>query len=108
MAKFKEITSLYFETLRNVTKDKESWQKFLDCASSNFKYNFRDQVLIYAQRPDAIAVAEMEQWNKYFKRWINSGAKGIFLLDENNAQYGMRIVFDVTDTNRYGVKDYPI
>lgn len=108
MAKFKEITSLYFETLKNVTKDKESWQKFLDCASSNFKYNFKDQVLIYAQRPDAIAVAEMEQWNKYFKRWVNGGAKGIFLLDENNAQYGMRIVFDVTDTNRYGVKDYPI
>lgn len=109
MKKYNLITGLYFETLNDITSDKYSWQEFLDCASSNFKYNFRDQVLIYAQKPNAIAVAELEQWNRYFKRWVNRGAKGIFLLDESNSNYGMRCVFDVTDTNQYGMKkEYPI
>ena len=65
----------------------------------NYKYPFNDQVLIYAQRPEAVACAKIEAWNKQVGRWVNRGAKGIALLSEDNGYTNLRYVFDIADTN---------
>ena len=65
----------------------------------NYKYPFNDQVLIYAQRPQAVACAKIEAWNKQVGRWVNRGAKGIALLSEDNGYTNLRYVFDIADTN---------
>ena len=72
---------------------------FLECAAMNYKYPFNDQVLIYAQRPEAVACAKIEAWNKQVGRWVNRGAKGIALLSEDNGYTNLRYVFDIADTN---------
>lgn len=97
--KEKEITQLYLDTILEVAKDENSWLSFLKSASYNYKYRFDEQILIYAQRPDATAVAETTIWNKKLKRWINKGSKGIALIKEDNGEIGLRFVFDVSDTN---------
>ncbi len=104
--KEQEITELYLETIKNVSNDKEKWLSFLKSASFNYKYRFDEQILIYAQKPQATAVAETEVWNKKLKRWINKGSKGIALMTEKDGELGLRFVFDVSDTNSnmYGRK----
>ena len=77
----------------------ESWTAFLRSAAWQYKYPFEDQLLIYAQRPDAKACASMEIWNRNLHRWINKGTKGIALLRENGNRYHLDYVFDVADTN---------
>lgn len=104
--KEKQITELYFETTLNVGKNADNWISFLKRASFNYKYRFDEQILIYAQRPDAVACAETTIWNKKLKRWINKGSKGIALITEKEGELGLRFVFDVSDTNSdvYGRK----
>lgn len=104
--KEKQITELYFETILNVGKNADNWISFLKSASFNYKYRFDEQILIYAQRPDAVACAETIIWNKKLKRWINKGSKGIALITEKEGELGLRFVFDVSDTNSniYGRK----
>lgn len=104
--KEKQITELYFETTLNVGKNADNWISFLKRASLNYKYRFDEQILIYAQRPDAVACAETTIWNKKLKRWINRGSKGIALITEKEGELGLRFVFDVSDTNSdvYGRK----
>lgn len=104
--KEKQITELYFETTLNVGKNADNWISFLKRASFNYKYRFDEQILIYAQRPDAVACAETIIWNKKLKRWINKGSKGIALITEKEGELGLRFVFDVSDTNSdvYGRK----
>lgn len=104
--KEKQITELYFETTLNVGKNADNWISFLKRASFNYKYRFDEQILIYAQRPDAVACAETTIWNKKLKRWINRGSKGIALITEKEGELGLRFVFDVADTNSdvYGRK----
>ena len=104
--KEKQITELYFETTLNVGKNADNWISFLKRASFNYKYRFDEQILIYAQRPDAVACAETTIWNKKLKRWINRGSKGIALITEKEGELGLRFVFDVSDTNSdvYGRK----
>lgn len=104
--KEQEITELYLETIQEVSKNKENWLSFLKSASYNYKYRFDEQILIYAQKPEATAVAETTVWNKKLKRWINKGSKGIALMTEKNGELGLRFVFDVSDTNSnmYGRK----
>ena len=97
--KIKNINDLYEETLNNITSNANEWFSFLNCAAMNYKYSFSDQVLIYAQKPEAIACAEIEVWNKGMKRWVNKGAKGIALVTEINGYTVLRYVFDVSDTN---------
>lgn len=97
--KEKQITGLYLETILEVGKNVDNWISFLKRASYNYKYRFDEQILIYAQRPDAVACAETKIWNKKLKRWINSGSKGIALITEKNGELGLRFVFDVSDTN---------
>ena len=77
--KYQLLNELANETLKEITQSGESWIRFLNTASSNYKYSFNEQVLIYAQNPNATACADMETWNKRLKRWVNKGAKGIAL-----------------------------
>ena len=104
--KEQEITELYLETIQEVSKNKENWLSFLKSSSYNYKYRFDEQILIYAQKPEATAVAETSVWNKKLKRWINKGSKGIALMTEKDGELGLRFVFDVSDTNSsmYGRK----
>ena len=104
--KEREITKLYQSTALEVAINEEKWVEFLKKASYQYKYRFDEQLLIYAQKPDAIACAETKIWNEKLKRWINKGTKGIALITENDGITGLRFVFDVSDTNSkiYGRK----
>ncbi len=102
-SKLRLITDLYGETLTKISNNPEDYMSFLECAAMNYKYPFNDQVLIYAQRPNAVACAKIESWNKQVGRWVNRGAKGIALLSEDNGYTNLRYVFDIADTNsKYG------
>ncbi len=101
--KLETTKNLFNDEIQEITKNAESWIKFLDTASYNYKYNFSDQVLIYAQRPDAIACADIDTWNKRLHRWIKKGSKGIALLDNDGTS--LRHVFDISDTyDKFGRK----
>ena len=110
MGKIKETRKLYKDTINQVTKSEENWIAFLDSASWNFKYKFTDQILIFAQRPDATACAEMEnEWNKKCHRWVNKDANGIFVLSKDeNSPYPFRLVFDVSDTHNAKGTEYKL
>ena len=102
-SKLERISALSTETTRHLTDTPETWMRFLDSAAWFYKYSFADQVLIFAQRPDATTCAELELWNRVFNRWVNRGAKGIALIDDSGDRPHLRHVFDVKDTNnRYG------
>ena len=109
MGRITETRKLYKETLLEVTKTEENWLSFLDSSSWNFKYDFADQILIYAQRPDATACADISTWNNRVKRWINKNANGIFIFDnDENSQYPFKLVFDVSDTHNYKNTQYKL
>ena len=80
-AKFQLITELYDRTLRRVTANYQSWTGFLELPAITTNWPLDEQILIYAQRPDATAVLEMERWNKQFGRWVNRGAKSIAVFE---------------------------
>lgn len=98
-SKFQFITELYSRTLTRLTGDYESWTGFLRAACYNYKCPFDEQVLIYAQRPDATAVLELEKWNRQFGRWVNAGATGIAVMDEAHGKGRLKHYFDITDTH---------
>lgn len=97
--KYQLINEMASETLKEITQNGESWIKFLNTASNNYKYSFNEQVLIYAQKPNATACADIETWNKKLRRWVNKGAKGIALLSMENGRNVLRHVFDISDTH---------
>ncbi len=96
--KLQLITAISESTTRAAVKNPANWTAFLKTAVHNYKYPFQDQLLIYAQRPDATACAEIELWNK-LGRWVNRGARGIALIDDNGSRLTLRHVFDLSDTN---------
>ena len=98
-SKFQFITELYRATLAELTGDYESWTGFLRAACYNYKCPFDEQVLIYAQRPNATAVLELEKWNRQFGRWVNAGATGIAVIDEAHGKGRLKHYFDITDTH---------
>ena len=98
-SKFQFITELYRATLAELTGDYESWAGFLRAACYNYKCPFDEQVLIYAQRPNATAVLELEKWNRQFGRWVNAGATGIAVMDEAHGKGRLKHYFDITDTH---------
>ena len=98
-SKFQFITELYSRTLTRLTGDYENWTGFLRAACYNYKCPFDEQVLIYAQRPDATAVLELEKWNRQFGRWVNTGATGIAVMDEAHGKGRLKHYFDIADTH---------
>ena len=97
--KLERISRLALETSRSITSSTKRWKGFLDSAAWLYKYPFRDQVLIHAQKPEATACAEIALWNERLHRWVNRGAKGIALIDTSEEKPHLRYVFDVSDTN---------
>ena len=104
--KYQDIVNLYQEQLSQISASEESWKSFLDTASRFYKYSFPDQVLIYAQKPEATACASYNVWNQKMRRYINKGTKGIALLNESGTWYTLKYVFDVSDTHaRKGIPE---
>ena len=97
--KYQLITELYRTTLLSVTETPQTWKAFLRSACNSYKCPFDEQVLIYAQKPEATAVLEMEKWNTLFGRWVNKGATGIAVFEEKNGRSGLKYYFDVADTH---------
>ena len=109
-AKYQLITELYRRTGVAVAKNPQAWQGFLSSACRNYKCRFDEQLLIYAQRPDAVAVAKLETWNRQFKRWVNKDSKGIAVFDPKGRRNTLKYYFDVSDTHEgyYGSRLVPI
>ena len=98
--KFDLISELYERTCFAVTDNPVNWQSFLKTAGRNFRLRFDEQLLIYAQRPDATAVLEIERWNGTFGRWVNRGAKGIAVFeDADRSRQRLIHYFDISDTH---------
>lgn len=96
--RYHTLTALYTETIKDLSSDVHTWLNFLRSAGRNYKLPFEDQVLIFAQRPDATAVLEIERWNKGFGRWVNKGACGIAVFGEPGSRVP-KYYFDITDTH---------
>lgn len=100
MDKYEYIVNLAEKTAKRVSQNRESWMKFLTSAARIYKYPFKEQLLIYAQNPDATACASIEIWNKRMNCWVNKGSSGIALPDDT-ATYGhkLKYVFDVSNVH---------
>ena len=109
-AKYQLITELYQHTSAGIARNAQAWQGFLASACRNYKCRFDEQVLIYAQRPDATAVAKLETWNTVFKRWVNKDSKGIAVFDPKGRRNTLKYYFDISDTHEgyYGSRPVPI
>ena len=97
-SKYQIISELASQTARDITSKAERYTSFLVTAANNYKYSFKEQLLIHAQKPDATACAEIETWNR-LGRWVNKGTRGIALLVDRDTPYKLRHVFDYSDTN---------
>ena len=108
--KYQLITELYRRTGVAVAKNPQAWQGFLSSACRNYKCRYDEQLLIYAQRPDAVAVAKLETWNRQFRRWVNKDSKGIAVFDPKGLRNTLKYYFDVSDTHEgyYGSRPVPI
>lgn len=97
MRKYDFISILAQETAKEIVRNRNAWMQYLTTAARLYKYPFREQILIYAQRPDATACAPIEVWNERMHCWVNKGAKGIALIDEDRApRKRLKYVFDVS------------
>ena len=99
MRKYKLISALAEETAKEVVRNEENWRRYLNTASRLYKYPFKEQLLIYAQRPEATACASIEIWNEKMHCWVNKGAKGIALIDEDSFS-GLKYVFDISGVHK--------
>ena len=99
MRKYKLISALAEETAKEVVRNEENWRRYLNTASRLYKYPFKEQLLIYAQRPEATACASIEIWNEKMHCWVNKGAKSIALIDEDSFS-GLKYVFDISDVHK--------
>lgn len=108
--KYIEVKQLYKETIKDIRSNEDNWLQFLKSASWNFKYNFDDQILIYAQKPNATACAEMKEWNEKVtpKRWVNKDTKGIAIYAKEGSTLPLRFVFDISDTHNYRNTEYKL
>ena len=98
--RFNEIVRLAQDTFDRVSSSPGDWVDYLKTAARNYRYSFKDQLLLYAQRPDARACASIELWNNRMHCWVNRGAKGIALIDDSSPRPKLKYVFDVSDVHR--------
>lgn len=108
--RFELISALYDDVSKDVVRSPSNWQEFLKSSCNNYGLPFSEQLLVYAQKPDAVAVLPMASWNRKFGRWVNKGSKGIALFDVSNKNYPrLKYVFDVSDTHEgEHAKEVPI
>ena len=97
-SKYRIILEMASQTARDIASNADRYTDFLITAANNYKYSFKEQLLIHAQKPDATACAEIDTWNK-LGRWVNKGTKGIALLIDRDVPYKLRHIFDISDTN---------
>lgn len=103
--KLLKTQELFGEEISIITKNPSEWLKFLDTCSNNYKFSFTEQVLIYAQKPDATYLAEIEQWNRKLHRWIKKDTKGVALIENDGINTKLKHVFDISDTyDKFGRK----
>lgn len=103
--KLLKTQELFGEEISIITKNPSEWLKFLDTCSNNYKFSFTEQVLIYAQKPDATYLAEIEQWNRKLHRWIKKDTKGVALIENDGINSKLKHVFDISDTyDKFGRK----
>ena len=109
-AKYQLITELYQRTGAAVARNPQAWRNFLSSACRNYKCRFDEQLLIFAQRPDATAVTTLETWNKQFKRWVNKDSRGIAVFDTKGRRNTLKYYFDISDTHEgyYNSRPVPI
>ncbi|MDD3140709.1 MAG: hypothetical protein PHX08_17305, partial [Lachnospiraceae bacterium] len=100
MSKYHDIASLVQEVSAQIVRSETEWTRYLTTAARLYKYPFKEQMLIYAQRPDATACASIETWNERMNCWVNKGAKGIALIDEDSDRNKLKYVFDVSDVHK--------
>ena len=100
ITKYQMISALAEDTARQVAKNGQEWTSYLTTAARLYKYPFHEQMLIYAQRPDATACASIEIWNEKMNCWVNRGAKGIALLDTERERPMLKYVFDISDVHK--------
>ena len=100
ITKYQMISIMAEETAREIAKNEQAWTRYLTTAARLYKYPFNEQMLIYAQRPDASACASLETWNEKMNCWVNRGAKGIALIDTESERPRLKYVFDVSDVHK--------
>ena len=100
ITKYQMISIMAEETAREIAKNEQAWTRYLTTATRLYKYPFNEQMLIYAQRPDASACASLETWNEKMNCWVNRGAKGIALIDTESERPRLKYVFDVSDVHK--------
>ena len=105
--KFERIKQLADDAAKQVSRNKDEWTRYLKTAARLYKYPFSEQLLIYAQRPDATACASIEVWNTRMRCWVNRGAKGIALIDTNSSRPKLKYVYDVSDVRKLKEGSYP-
>ena len=98
MSSFTTLDELLTQTIKEFRENSKKWEKFLKSASQNYKRKFTDQVLIYAQNPNAVACLDLDTWNRDYHRWIVKGSKGIGIFTEVNGYSMIEYVFDYNDT----------
>lgn len=96
--KLEHLQDLYSETLEKLRTTPDEWEKFICTASRTYKYSFQDSVMIYAQRPEAIACASFDFWNKRMMRYVKAGTSGIALITKKDNEPRVSYIFDVADT----------
>ena len=97
--KYQVISALSEQAAKDAANSPREWMKYLDTAARLYRYPFHEQLLTYAQRPNATACASLELWNNKMGRWVNRGAKGIALIDDSSDYPRLKYVFDVADTH---------
>ena len=98
--KIEYISMLAEDTAKEIVKNQEAWRHYLNASARLYKYPFQEQMLIYAQRPDATACVSIEIWNGKMNCWVTKGAKGIALIDEDAPYPRLKYIFDVSDVHK--------
>ncbi|MGB4352646.1 MAG: hypothetical protein WBJ01_09705, partial [Tissierellaceae bacterium] len=99
MSRLRQVKDIYDSIMNTVTSNEKEWKEYLEFASRLYKYKFDNSILIYAQKPDATAVADMRFWNRRMGRYVNKGTRSIAVFDTRKTELKLEYLFDISDTN---------